>query len=57
VGTIKSFVTPQGQFEYIRMPFGLRNGPSVFQRFIFKSLMDLVRNRKIVVYMDNIQEQ
>jgi len=36
------------------MPFGLQNGPSVFQRFISNSLMDLVRNLKIVVHMDNI---
>jgi len=49
-----SFVTPQGQFEHMRMPFGLRNGPSVFQRFISNSLINLVRNRKIVVYMDDI---
>jgi len=36
------------------MPFGLQNGPLVFQRFISNSLMDLVRNRQIVVYMDDI---
>lgn len=29
-----AFVTPFGQFEYTKMPFGLKNGPSVFQRFI-----------------------
>ena len=27
-----AFVSPWGKFEYIRMPFGVRNGPSVFQR-------------------------
>lgn len=25
-----SFVTPLGQFEFLRMPFGLKNAPSVF---------------------------
>lgn len=27
---LTSFVTPNGQFEYLCMPFGLKNGPSVF---------------------------
>jgi len=49
-----SFVTPDGQFEYLRMPFGLNNGPAVFQRFISHVLSELVRNRQIVVYMDDI---
>lgn len=29
-----SFVTPDGQFEFCRMPFGLANAPSVFMRMI-----------------------
>lgn len=49
-----SFVTPHGQYEYTRMPFGLKNGPAVFQRFITSILDDLIRTRKIVVYMDDI---
>lgn len=49
-----SFVTPHGQFEYVRMPFGLKNGPSVFQRFITNVFDDLIRSRDIVVYMDDI---
>lgn len=48
-----AFVTPDGQFEYTRMPFGLKNAPSVFQRAIIKALGDLV-NTYVVVYMDDI---
>ena len=32
-----SFITPDGQFQYVTMPFGLSGSPSTFQR-----LMDLV---------------
>lgn len=49
-----SFVTPYGQFEYVQMPFGLRNGPSVFQRFITTILHEMIMSREIVVYMDDI---
>ncbi|XP_075210528.1 uncharacterized protein LOC142317866 [Lycorma delicatula] len=33
-----AFVTPDGQFEFLTMPFGLKNAPSVFQRAILKAL-------------------
>lgn len=48
-----AFVTPDGQFEYLRMPFGLRNAPSVFQRALVHALGDLV-NSYVVVYMDDV---
>lgn len=37
-----AFVTPDGHFEFLRMPFGLANAPAVFQRAIHKALKDLV---------------
>lgn len=49
-----SFVTPEGQYEYVRMPFGLKNGPSVFQRYINKILKPFVDAGKVIVYMDDI---
>lgn len=36
-----AFITPEGQFEYLAMPFGLRNAPSVFQRAVSKALGSL----------------
>lgn len=34
-------ITPFGLFEFVRMPFGLRNAPQTFQRFIDNVLRDL----------------
>ena len=36
-----AFVTPHGKWEYIRMPFGLKNGPAVFQRLMNTILADI----------------
>lgn len=41
-----SFVTPNGQYEYRRMPFRLKNAPAVFQ--------DLLNEGLIVIYMDDL---
>lgn len=49
-----SFVTSNGQFEFLFVPFGISNSPAVFTRFIFAVLMDLIRDGTIVVYMDDI---
>lgn len=49
-----SFVTPLGQFEFLRMPFGLTNAPRVFQRYIHIVLEPLIREDKILLYLDDI---
>lgn len=46
-----AFVTPDGHYEYIKMPFGICNGPSVFQRAISKAVKDL---KFIRVYIDDL---
>ena len=47
-----AFCTPWGKFQFCRMPFGLRNGPAVFQRLMDKLLhQDLAFSR---VYIDDI---
>ena len=49
-----SFITPLGQYEFLRMPFGLKNAPSVFQRFVNKVFNDMIRQGKLIIYMDDI---
>ena len=44
-------ITPFGLFEYLRMPFGLRNAPQTFQRFIDSVTRDL---EFAFVYIDDI---
>jgi transposase InsO family protein len=47
------FVTPDGHYEYVRMPFGLVNAPAVFQRAIIKVLGPL-RFNVAMAYMDDV---
>ncbi|GFX05736.1 retrovirus-related Pol polyprotein from transposon 412 [Trichonephila clavipes] len=47
-----SFVTHEGQYEFLRAPFGLSNSPSVFQRFIYTVFRKLIRDNILIVYMD-----
>ncbi|GFT32169.1 retrovirus-related Pol polyprotein from transposon 17.6 [Trichonephila clavipes] len=49
-----SFVTHNGQYEFNKVPFGLCNSPSVFQRFINHVLRDLLKEGIVIIYMDDI---
>lgn len=49
-----AFTMVFGQFEFLRMPFGLKVAPSRFQRYINQVLADLIRDGHVVVYMDDI---
>ena len=48
---LTSFVVPQGQFEFTRLPFGLRNAPSHFCRMMSTVLAGIPN---VVVYLDDI---
>lgn len=48
-----AFVTPDGMYEFLRMPFGLANAPAVFQRMINIVFSEL-RFTKILVYIDDV---
>ena len=49
-----SFITPLGQYEYLRCPYGLKNGTRVFTRFINLIFDSLVRDGKILLFVDDI---
>jgi len=52
-----AFVTPFGQYEYLKMPFGLKNAPARFQRFVNEVLSDEIKSGNVIVYMgDNIMK-
>nr|CAH7733188.1 unnamed protein product [Callosobruchus chinensis] len=48
-----AFVTPDGQYEYLRMPFGLVNAPAMFQRTINK-ILGTMRFTTALAYMDDV---
>lgn len=50
---ITAFVTPDGLYEYNRMPFGLANAPSVFQRTI-NTMLRGSGKRLALAYMDDL---
>lgn len=45
-----SFITLGGQYEFLRMPFGLSLGPSVLQRFINTIFVKLIEDGTILIH-------
>lgn len=48
-----AFITNDGHFEYLRMPFGVCNGPAVFQR-LMNTVLGNLRFGRVVCYMDDL---
>lgn len=55
-----ALVSPAGFYEYVRLPFGLRNAPASFQRLIDNILGDLdfvfVYLDDVLIFSDSIEE-
>ena len=49
---LTAFSVPQGHYEWIVMPFDLKNAPQIFQRRIDNTFKDL--NHCCLVYIDDI---
>jgi hypothetical protein len=49
-----AFKTNTGLYENTVMPFGLKNAPAVFQRFMNTEFTDLTATGKVIIYMDDI---
>nr|XP_046491899.1 uncharacterized protein LOC124223711 [Neodiprion pinetum] len=48
------FVTPTGQYEFLKLPFGLKISPIVFQKYITMIFKELIDKGIVIVYMDDI---
>ncbi|XP_046596581.1 uncharacterized protein LOC124294616 [Neodiprion lecontei] len=50
------FVTPTGQYEFLKLPFGLKISPIVFQKYITMIFKELIDKGVVIVYMDDITD-
>ncbi|KMQ83421.1 enzymatic polyprotein endonuclease reverse, partial [Lasius niger] len=48
-----AFTTPYGHYEYLRMPFGLKNAPATFQR-VMDNVLTGLQGIELFVYLDDI---
>ncbi|UYV81667.1 hypothetical protein LAZ67_20001865 [Cordylochernes scorpioides] len=51
---LTSFVVPNGQYEFLKTPFGLCNAPAKFQRFINSIFAEEIQKGIVLSYLDDI---
>ncbi|GFW74499.1 hypothetical protein TNCV_2413981 [Trichonephila clavipes] len=49
-----SFIVPDGQFEFNKVPFGLSTSPGIFQRYVSSIFRDLTRKGVVISYLDDL---
>jgi len=49
-----AFATPDGQYEFKRLPFGFCESPAEFQKRLVQILQPLIRTDRILVYIDDV---
>jgi len=49
-----SFATPNGQFEFTRLPFGFCESPAEFQKKSIQVLQSFIHDDKILIYIDDV---
>lgn len=49
-----AFIVPDGHYEFRKVPFGLCNSPSIFQRFINVTFKDVIRDKIVLTYLDDL---
>ena len=50
---LTAFCTPWGQFEFLFLPFGLRNGSSVFQRAL-RDIIEPIGQKGVLQFVDDL---
>lgn len=49
-----SFIVPDGQYEFLKAPFGFTNSPPMFQRLINTIFRQLMQEKIVATYLDDL---